>query len=74
MPWMPSAAIARNQPSMIGPKIPPMKAAPFFWTANRASRMTTVSGTTTGARTGASTFRPSRALRTEIAGVMAPSP
>src|SRR4030088_1665845 len=24
MPCMPSAAIARNQPSMIGPKIPPM--------------------------------------------------
>ena len=59
---------------MIGPKMPPMKAAPFFWTTNSPSRMTTVSGTTTGARTGASTFRPSRALRTEIAGVMAPSP
>ena len=36
--------------------------------------MTTVSGTTAGASDGASTFRPSMALSTEIAGVMAPSP
>jgi hypothetical protein len=33
-----------------------------------------VSGTTAGASDGASTFRPSRALSTEMAGVMAPSP
>jgi hypothetical protein len=33
-----------------------------------------VSGTTAGASDGASTFRPSMALSTEIAGVMAPSP
>ncbi len=33
-----------------------------------------VSGTTAGASDGASTFRPSIALSTEIAGVMAPSP
>jgi hypothetical protein len=31
-------------------------------------------GTTTGASLGASSFRPSTALNTEIAGVMTPSP
>ena len=33
-----------------------------------------VSGTTTGVSEGASTFKPSIALSTEIAGVIAPSP
>jgi hypothetical protein len=36
--------------------------------------MTMVIGTTAGASDGASTFNPSMALSTEMAGVMAPSP
>ena len=36
--------------------------------------MAMVSGTTAGASEGASTFKPSIALKTEIAGVIAPSP
>ena len=59
---------------MTGPKILPMKPAPFFCIRNSPIRMTTVSGTTAGASDGASTFRPSIALSTEIAGVIAPSP
>ena len=63
-----------NQPSITGPKIRPMKPVPRFCIANSATRMTTVIGTTAGASDGASTLRPSIALSTEIAGVMAPSP
>jgi hypothetical protein len=63
-----------NQPSIIGPKIPPMKPVPLRWTRNSAIRIASVSGTTTGANPGASTLRPSTALSTEIAGVIAPSP
>ena len=36
--------------------------------------MAIVIGTTSGVSDGSSTFRPSIALRTEIAGVIAPSP
>ena len=74
MPWMPSTPIAKNQPSITGPKILPMKPAPLLWIANKPIRITTVSGTTSGDSDGASTFSPSTALNTEIAGVMAPSP
>ena len=71
---MPSKAITTNQASITGPKILPMKPAPFFWTMKSPIRMTIVNGTTAGASDGASTFKPSIALKTEIAGVMAPSP
>ena len=74
MPWMPSAAITANHPNITGPKIRPMKLVPFFCMTNRPTRMTTVSGMTAGASDGASTFSPSIAESTEIAGVIAPSP
>ncbi len=74
MPWMPSAARTANQPTITGPKICPITPVPCLCMTNRPIRMTMVTGTTTGASDGASTLRPSIALSTEIAGVMAPSP
>ena len=71
---MPSAASTANQNSITGPKILPMKPVPCFCMKNRPIRITTVSGTTAGVSEGASTFRPSIADSTEIAGVIAPSP
>ena len=63
-----------NQASMTGPKTRPMAATPLCWTRNSATRMARVIGTTYGPSAGASTFRPSMAESTEIAGVIAPSP
>ena len=59
---------------MIGPKNAATRAVPRLCTANSATRMTMVSGTRS-ARTPASTsFRPSTADSTEIAGVITESP
>ena len=63
-----------NQSPMIGPNSRPTKPVPLRWMANSPIRIATVSGTTTLSRCGAYIFRPSIALSTEIAGVMAPSP
>ena len=52
----------------------PMKVVPFHWMKKRTVRMTTVIGTISGVSCGASSFKPSTALSTEIAGVIAPSP
>ena len=51
-----------------------MRSVPQRSTANSAVRTPTVSGTTTGASPGSTTFRPSLADRTDSAGVMALSP
>ena len=73
--WLtPSTASTANHRSVTGPKKRPMPAVPFFCTANRANRMTSVSGITPACSRGESTSRPSTADSTEIAGVMTPSP
>ena len=64
----------RNHTSITGPNTRPITATPLRCTMNRPIRITMVSGTTKGVSTGASTFRPSIAESTEIAGVIAPSP
>ena len=74
MPWMPSAARTANHPTITGPNIRPMNCVPCLCMTNSPIRITTVAGTTAGASDGASTFKPSMALSTEIAGVIAPSP
>ena len=61
MPWMPSAAIARNRPDDRAEDAADEGSA-LLLDGERAIRMTTVSGTTAGARDGASTLRNSRAL------------
>ena len=59
---------------MIGPKALPILAVPKGWTRNRATRIATAAGSTQGWNDGATMFSPSRADRTEMAGVTAPSP
>ena len=63
-----------NQTSVIGPKIRPTLAVPFFWKKKSVKMMISVSGIANLPRNGSTTARPSVALRTEIAGVMIPSP
>ena len=66
---------------MTGPKIFPIPAVPRFCTRNRQTSTIIAPGTTnffadSSARPtlGAATVMPSSALRTEMLGVMAPSP
>ncbi len=74
IPAIPRSPRTTNQTSMTGPNTRPMAATPLCWTRNRPTRITSVIGTTYGPSDGASTFRPSIAESTEIAGVIAPSP
>ncbi len=74
MPPRPSTAKAANHTTITGPKMPPMNPVPRFWITKRPTSTTSVIGTTNGVRTGASSFSPSTADSTEMAGVMAPSP
>jgi len=74
IPRRPSAPMTRNQSSITGPKMLPMNAVPFLCTRNRPIKMAMLIGTTRGASWGASSFKPSTALSTEMAGVMTPSP
>ena len=59
---------------MIGPNAPPILAVPNRCTENRASRMATAIGRMKGLSADVATFTPSSALKTEMAGVIAPSP
>jgi hypothetical protein len=70
----PAAAITENQTTMIGPKTRPITWVPKRWIANRPARMAIVIGSTIDSRLGSTTSTPSTAERTEIAGVMMPSP
>ena len=51
-----------------------MTPVPCFCITKMPTRMAMVMGITAGASDGASSFNPSIALKTEMAGVMAPSP
>ncbi len=70
----PSAAITRNQTSVIGPKNTETRAVPWLCTQNRQTRIATVIGSTYWSKCGAMSSRPSTADSTEIAGVIAASP
>ena len=59
---------------MMGPKKVATRAVPRACTTNRPIRMTIVSGTTTLSSVGATSFNPSTAESTEIAGVRIASP
>ena len=59
---------------MIGPNSQPTAPVPKRWAMNSTTRMTNEIGTTRWLRPGAATFSPSIAERTEIAGVIMPSP
>ena len=70
----PETPSARNQSAVTGPKTLATLPVPKRWTANSTARMTSVIGTTYGSKAGVTTFRPSTADSTEIAGVMMASP
>ena len=71
---MPSTAIVANHDTMTGPNSPPTRWVPYCWMKNSPQMMATESGTTYGSASGVTTWSPSMALRTEIAGVIMPSP
>ena len=64
-----------NHATMTRPNTAPTLAVPRRWNMNSAIRMRLdTMGTTHGGSSGAATAMPSTAPRTEIAGVMTPSP
>ena len=65
---------AANHTSVIGPKKAATFAVPRDCTANSATRITTVIGTTKSSKAGVATLRPSIADNTDSAGVMMASP
>ncbi len=70
----PATAMATNQTSVIGPKKAATFAVPRDCTANNATRITTVIGTTYASNAGVTIFKPSTAESTDSAGVMMASP
>ncbi len=70
----PSTPMARNHTTITGPNSRPIRCVPWLWMANRPTRMPNVTGRMNAAKPGAASFNPSIADRTEIAGVMTPSP
>ena len=70
----PSAAIVTNHAASTTPNTAPTRPEPNRCSENSARRITTAIGTMNGLKTGVATSSPSTALRTEIAGVMTPSP
>ena len=70
----PTPPMVTNHSVITGPKNAATRAVPRDCTANNASRMITVSGTTYSRKCGAPTSKPSTAENTEMAGVMSASP
>ena len=70
----PAAAMTPNQTTITGPKTRPITWVPKRWIAKRAASTAIVIGSTSESRLGTATFTPSTAERTEIAGVIIPSP
>ena len=64
----------RNQTTITRPNTAPTRAVPRFWNTNSATRMTLARIGTTHPGMLDATSIPSTAPRTEIAGVMTPSP
>ena len=63
-----------NQNAVIGPKKVATRAVPWLWTANRPIRIARLRGSTYGSKAGVTSFNPSTADSTEMAGVMMASP
>ena len=70
----PATAITVNQSTITGPKTRPILWVPKRWIPKTTTRIAIVTGTTIDSRLGVTTFTPSTAERTEIAGVIIPSP
>ena len=67
-------AIAENHSTITGPKSAPTLALPRFWMKKRPSKIAIERGTMAGCAALVTTPSPSTAERTEIDGVMTPSP
>ncbi len=63
-----------NQTTVIGPKKKATLAVPRDCAANSAIKMRMASGSTKSPNAGETSFKPSTAERTEMAGVMTASP
>ena len=63
-----------NQMSMTGPKMPPILFVPLCWIQNRQARMAHAIAGMNGVKAGLIASKPSAAPRTDMAGVMIPSP
>jgi hypothetical protein len=63
-----------NQRHIIGPKKRAMRRVPNRWSMNNTNKITTAIGTTSFFNDGLFVLRPSTADKTEIAGVIIPSP
>ena len=74
MATRPSAAIARNQSTVIGPNSTPITEVPLRCNAKSAITTPTAIGTTYGLKAVVPTSSPSTADSTEIAGVSTASP
>ena len=70
----PSDASTAKYTSTIGPKSAPTRATPRDWIKNRAIRMATAIGRTSGRKLDWTTVSPSTAESTETAGVIIASP
>ena len=71
---MPPIAITTNQTTMIGPKNCATRAVPRACAQNSTNRMAIANGNTTRSNCGCSSFNPSTADNTDIAGVRIASP
>ena len=70
----PAAAMTANQNTITGPNTRPIRWVPKRWTEKRTTITAIVTGITRSWMLGSTTFTPSTAERTEIAGVIIPSP
>ena len=71
---IPPIARTVNQTPITGPNRRPTAPVPNRWIRNSAARIASAIGTTTDSNDGETTSRPSTEERTEIAGVIIPSP
>ena len=69
-----SAAIVTKNSIITGPKNAAILAVPWLWTRKSARMIAKVIGRMYGSSLGVTSFRPSTAERTEIAGVIMASP
>lgn len=74
MPFAPRIASEANHTIITGPKSRPTFPVPSHWMLNKPTSTATVMGRMNGSNTSVATLNPSTALRTEMAGVIIPSP
>ena len=71
---MPSTPMTTNHTTITGLNTLAIPAVPRRWITKRATKITTAIGITHRSNAGVATSKPSTADRTEMAGVISPSP